>query len=250
MSPRSGRWTGLSAAAAVVIVGILGTAVVGTALGLFVAPQPIWIDLATYARHYSPMQAVPFLFGLVLLSGLVLFVAEACALAWEGHRARVFTASIFTAAGVALVGFNYALQLAYVPAALGGDPGLVPAFVMANPVSVFWALELFGYGAIGGAAWLLAPVFVGPSRAWIRRLLAMNGVMSLLGPAMAVVDLAWVMTPVGFAIYGAWNILMLVLMALVILDARRPASPPGAAATPGRAGEEVAGRLVQEPAPR
>jgi hypothetical protein len=45
--------------------------------------------------------------------------------------------------------------------------------------------------------------------------------------AVAVVDLAWVQTPVGLAFYAGWNLLVVVLMALV---ARRFRPPRGAAA--------------------
>lgn len=58
---------------------------------------------------------------------------------------------------------------------------------MAHPGSLVWALELWGYAALGLATWLLAPFFVGAGMERMARVsFTVNGPLSLLGALCSV----------------------------------------------------------------
>jgi hypothetical protein len=187
-------------------------------VGLLVAqihPQPAWKDAATFAASFHPLQQVPFWFGLVLLAACVFFVVRVVVVAGEHHRSRALGALISVAVYAAMVGTNYTLQVAWVPQlARAGDP-MVAHLTMTNPGAAAWALEMFGYGALGAATWLLAPMFrAARFGRWIMWLLIANGVVSVASAIITGVDLPWVMTLPGLVCFGAWNILLVAAMAL------------------------------------
>jgi hypothetical protein len=177
--------------------------------------QPHWKDAQTFAENFHAVQQVPFWFGLVLLAACVFFVARASAVAAEHHRTRAIAASISVATYAAMVGTNYTLQIAWVPhLARLHDPS-VAYVTMANPGAAAWALEMFGYGALGVATWLIAPVFRdGRFGVWISWLFVANGLVSIAGAVITGIHLPWVMSPAGFACFAAWNVLLIVAMAL------------------------------------
>jgi hypothetical protein len=215
---------GLFWSSLVFLAGLILSGPVALVIVRAVAPQPPWRNLATFTEHYQPIQNLPYWLGLALVGGAVWFAA--CAAARMPSRRRVSSALalILSAAFAAMIAINYTVQLAFVPAALGSRSGLAAELTMSNPRSLGWALEMVGYGLLGVATWLLAPAFPGGGRnRWIRGFLVVNGVMSVVGALATFVDLAWVMTPAGFAAYLTWNLVVAVAMALVALEARSTA---------------------------
>ncbi len=207
--------------ALLVIAGIVLSGPLAVVLASALAPQPAWRDVATLAAHDHWLQRAPYLFGFLLLVGDLWFVAVAALMRGARERVAAIAALLAAAIYAVLVTINYALQLAVVPATLEHPDDVTAAITMVNPRSLCWAFEMFGYGALGVATWLVAPAFEGSRlRDWIRRLLVANGVVSVAGAAITVVDLAWVMTPAGLALYAAWNLLVLAAMVLVVVDAR------------------------------
>jgi hypothetical protein len=218
---------GLFWSSLVFLAGLLLSGPVALLVVLAVAPQPPWRDLATFAAHYRPIQTLPYWLGIALVGGAIWFVANAAALMPAQRRVWSLLAITLSAAFAAMIAINYTIQLAFVPAALRSGGDLAAALTMANPRSLGWALEMVGYGLLGIATWLLAPGFAGGARArWIRGFLAINGVMSVVGAVATLIDLAWVMTSVGFAAYLAWNFVVAVAMVLVAVDARSPRTAP------------------------
>lgn len=99
---------------------------------------------------------------------------------------------------------------------------------MANPSSFAWFLEMFGYAAMGIATWLVAPAFGGSGRAnLIRRLLAANGLLSIMGAACTAVLDRWVFSTAGLISFAAWNLLIAVCYGLIAV------SPDGGLARAG-----------------
>jgi hypothetical protein len=187
-------------------------------VGILVAaihPQPPWSDAATFAEHYHPVQLVPYWFGLALLASCVFFVARAAAVAEKRDQTRVLGALITVAMYAAMVGINYTMQVAWVPQLVrSGDP-LLGRVTMANPAAAAWALEMFGYGALGIATWLIAPVFArGRFGSWVAGLFVANGVVSVVGAVVTGIDLSWVKTLPGLIGFAAWNALFIVAMSL------------------------------------
>jgi hypothetical protein len=106
-----------------------------------------------------------------------------------------------------LISFNYLLQIAYVPSALDQTEAILSFISMANPSSVAWALEMFGYAILGLATIAVAPLFSGSVlQKIIKWLLVFNGVTSAGGAVAASIELSGVMSTTGLVGYVLWNI--------------------------------------------
>lgn len=212
-----GFWAGVLLLVALPLSGPLGMVLVSA-----VAPQPPWTDAATFMRHYHPLQALPFLFGFVLL---LAFPALQVALHLRARpAARPFTllGVVFAAVFAALIAFNYIAQTALVPAAVArGDGALVALFSMNSPTAICWAIEMFGYGFLGVASLCALPALPGPGLERVSRiLLALNGVISVLGAALTARDARWVLTPAGLVAFLAWNVVILAMVLALVLTLR------------------------------
>jgi len=214
--------SGLRVAAILVVVGaVLSGPVAMVAVSRF-SPQPPWTDLVTFADHYRPLQALPYVLGYVLLSGFVLFAAACHAEAPREMRLRTSASLIFTAVYAALVFTNYTIQLGFIPRLLADRPPFLAQLTMANPSSFAWFLEMFGYAALGAATWLVAPMFRGGRRMdAIRYLLVANGVVSIAGAACTALFDRWVFSISGLASFMAWNALIPVCFGLIAIGPDR-----------------------------
>jgi hypothetical protein len=208
-----------------VLVGALLSGPVAMLIVEWWHPQPAWIDAATFAAHLHPVQRLPFLLGFVLVGGLVTLVVGVAGLHDRpASRVAVVLAAVFAA----LVFLNYVLQTTVVPAM--ADP-FVPAheillgwLSMSQPRSLGWALEMWGYGVVGVATWLLAPAFAGDRlEAWTARAYLGNGVLSVAGAVWTMATPGWVMSVPGLVAYAAWNGLVVVLAAMTLVALRRRA---------------------------
>ena len=211
----------LRISAVLVLAGALLSGPGALLLVAAVAPQPEWTDVASFVQHYHPVQAVPYVFGFLLLFGFALFVGSCHAAAPAALRPRTSAALVFTAVYGALVFTNYTLQVGFVPRMLAAPPVYLGHLVMANPSSVAWFLEMFGYAALGIATWLVAPLFGDSARASIiRYLLIANGVLSLVGAACTALLDRWVFSSAGLWSFGAWNAVIAVCFLLIAISAR------------------------------
>lgn len=111
-----------------------------------------------------------------------------------------------------------ALAQSYTPAY---DP-IISTFSLANPLSLCWAIEMWGYACLGMATWLAAVVF---KRDRLEKatavLIVANGIISIIGGIVTSFNLGWVLTTPGVISYVAWNVLVLALSILVIASLRR-----------------------------
>jgi hypothetical protein len=176
--------------------------------------QP-WTGPEAFLASYHWVQAIPPLLGFPLLYGFVVFLGGARRLdEARGGRVDPFPVLVLTSIYGALVSFNYVANGCYVGQAGAADLGAVSVLSMNNPRSLCWAIEMFAYAILGGVTWLVAPTFR-KERA-LARLLRANGVVSVAGAVITLLDLAWVQTPVGLGFYVAWNLLVVAIMALVV----------------------------------
>jgi hypothetical protein len=188
-------------------------------------PQPAWQSAGVFARHYHPIQLLPYLGGVVLVSALVLLIASLHALAPVERTALTGAALVFTAAYVALIFFNYVVQTTFIPElakeASAGSAAIVAALSMANPRSLAWGIEMWGWGFLGVATWLVAPVFQGSrlERATAATFVA-NGPVSIIGALCTVAFPGWVTTPTGYIAFGSWNVLLAAMAVLALLSLR------------------------------
>lgn len=146
-------------------------------------------------------------------------------------KARTATGVAFAGAFAAMIVSNYAIQTTLVPAlATAGqldDPGanLVAMLTMANPRSLGWALEMWGYAVLGVATWLVAPVLIHENARALDRVAAtlfvVNGPASILTALATAFQAEWVHSVAGLASFAAWNVIVLT-MTLLVSIAMRP----------------------------
>jgi hypothetical protein len=215
----------------------------GTLLGIFLSgpltvalvnlthPQPPWENAALFARSFHPIQQVPYLGGIVLVGAIVVLIASLHALADEAHRPLTGAALIFTGVFATLIFFNYVAQTSFLPV-LAKDfapenAGAITALSMANPKSLAWGIEMWGWGFLGVATWLVAGVFHG-SRLEHATAIAFiaNGPLSIIGAVWTVAQPGWVMTPVGLVMFALWNGLLAVMAVLALVTLRRRGNHP------------------------
>ena len=217
--PESSSARALRVSAATIVAGALLSGPIAVLIVVAVAPQPAWTDVDAFARSYSPIQALPYLLGYILLGGFVMFAAVCHALGDSSMRLRTTAALVFTGVYAALVFTNYTIQLGYVPRIVAERPSFLGALTMSNPASFAWFLEMFGYAAMGVATWLVAPLFGGSRRGTlVRALLMANVVVSIVGAACTAAFDGWVFSTSGFASFAGWNILVIVCFATIAVS--------------------------------
>ncbi len=90
---------------------------------------------------------------------------------------------------------------------------------MANPRSLGWGLEMYGYGILGVATTVAAPLFEsrGGQRV-IRFLFIINNIGSMAAAASVLTFPGWLLTPNGMIDGAAWNLRVIVTMGMVIRE--------------------------------
>jgi hypothetical protein len=64
----------VTAAAYLVLGGTIASGPVGIGIVEVTHPQPAWLDAGTFVEAYHGIQALPYLFGFVLVGGFVALV--------------------------------------------------------------------------------------------------------------------------------------------------------------------------------
>jgi hypothetical protein len=209
-------WGGLAVAVGSLLSGVGGLPFVMT------DPQPAWSDAATYIAHFRAWHQVPFWFGFAFIAAWVALNGRLAALAVDRLRTNAAIGLIATAMFGAMILTNYLLQAVFVPHAVRANDFAVAYLTMANPGSIGWMLEMFGYGALGVASWVMAPIFPGGSarRRWIVWLMIGNGVLSLAGALATGLNPEWVLTLAGLAAYAGWNAVVFAAGILIAVEYR------------------------------
>jgi hypothetical protein len=221
----------VSRSAAVALAGALLSGPMAIGIVNVVHPQPRWKDAATFAVNFHPIQSLPYFAGLLLVGGLVALVTALHGLANADLRARTRWAAALSAAFAAMVFCNYAIQTTFVPALVAAAErdslALAGNLTMANPASLGWALEMWGYGVLGVATWLAAPVFADRRfGATTAALFVANGPVSIAGALASALVPGWVLTPAGLWAFGLWNALLAALLVGAIAAMRSPEPQP------------------------
>jgi hypothetical protein len=126
--------------AILVIVGSMFSGPVGYLIVNLVNPIP-WKDAPSFAAQYHPIQTLPYWFGFLYLAGFILFIAASRQLPAEKDRIFGDVSLVTTSLFAALIGFNYILQVGFIPNALDNPSEVFAAFAMNNPKSISWSIE-------------------------------------------------------------------------------------------------------------
>jgi hypothetical protein len=185
-------------------------------------PQPPWQDAELFARSFHESQTFPYFAGFFLVGGYVMLMASLHALATDAQKPRTVAALSFTAVFASLIFLNYIVQTTIIPALARhytpDNAAIIALLSMSNPTSLAWAIEMWAWGFLGVATWLVSPVL---STSRVERLASAmfvaNGVSSVLGALCTAARPAWVMTPPGLAGFVLWNALVLAMSILVVL---------------------------------
>lgn len=125
-----------------------------------------------------------------------------------------------------LLSLNYIIQVVYIPNALDQNDAILSLLTMANPKSLAWAIEMFGYGILGLATIVVAPLFSNRGiQKIIKWLLVFNGVTSIGGTVAIAFDLSGVLSAPALIGYYMWNALIVIIMLLVIIQFRFGKTP-------------------------
>ena len=203
------------------LVGFILSGPVGFLIVQTIHPQPAWTSAAEFAANYNSIQNIPYWFGFILVGGMLMLAAAHYINASKDEPADKFNtllALAWTTIFATLVFFNYICQLSFIHhLARHYKPEFdtaISTLSMANPASLSWSVEMWGYAILGVATWQLSAFYRNKSRS-IYSLLIFNGIVSVLSAVLFVIDQRWLMTTTGLAGYLFWNLLMIVLLTLI-----------------------------------
>jgi hypothetical protein len=191
--------------------------------------QPAWTSSADFAAQYNSLQNIPYYFGFLLVGGILMLMAahylDAGDLA-PRDKMHVLLSVVWATIFATLIFFNYICQTTFVHhLALQYKPAydtIIATLSMANPASLSWAIEMWGYAFLGIATWLLASYYKGKNKT-IYFLLILNGIVSVLSVIAFVINGAWLLTTTGLICYTVWNALMIVLLVFIYAHSRKAA---------------------------
>lgn len=211
----------ISIGALIALVGYLMSGPVAFIIVYLLKPQPKWISPAVFVENYGTIQDLPFYFGFLLIAGMLMLVAGHFLNYKEDNEKRKFHLLVafgWTIAFFTLIAFNYICQTTFIHNLATHYKSefdyAISTFCMANPLSFCWANEMWGYAFLGIATWLMSGYYEDKSKT-IRILLIANGIVSILSAIWTIVDVNWLMSPIGLIAYFAWNLLMIIMMILI-----------------------------------
>jgi hypothetical protein len=211
----------ISIGAIIALAGYITSGPLGFMLVKFTTPQPGWVSAQVFAANYNFVQDIPYYFGLLLIGGMLMVATGHYLNFTEENRQtkfRLLLALLWATVFAALIFFNYICQTTFIRhLALHYKPendAIISTFSMANPMSLSWSIEMWGYGILGAATWLMAGYYK-QNNNFIRWLLILNGIVSLLSVAFTIININWVLTTAGIIAYMFWNVLMIILMLMI-----------------------------------
>jgi len=217
----------ISLGALISLAGFALSGPIGFLLVHFIQPLPAWTSSLDFIAAYNAWQNIPYFFGFVLVGGMLLLavahyrntVGES-----ELNKMHVLLSVVWTTIFATLIFFNYICQTTFIHhLATHYKPGydtVIATLSMANPHSLSWAIEMWGYAILGVATWLLSAYYRDKSKL-IYSLLIANGVVSVGSAALFIINDAWLLTTVGLMAYAIWNLLMIILLFLIYRHSKR-----------------------------
>jgi hypothetical protein len=209
------------------LIGFILSGPVGFLLVQLFKPQPDWSSAAIFVENYKSVQNIPYWFGFILVGGMLILAAAHYLNADEEKpldRLHILLSLIWTTIFAALVFFNYICQVSFIHHLATNYKieydTAISTLSMANPNSLSWSIEMWGYAILGVATWLLS-AFYRDKNKLIYVLLIGNGIVSVLSAVLFTVNGAWLLTTAGLISYFLWNLLMMLLLILIYRHSKR-----------------------------
>jgi len=203
------------------LAGFILSGPVGFLLVQIIQPQTEWKSPADFVANYNSLLNFPYWCGFILVGGMLILAAAHYLNAEEEKpldKLHILLAVIWTTVFASLVFFNYICQVSFIPHLASHYKSeydaAISTFSMANPSSLSWCIEMWGYAILGIATWLLSAFYRDKSKL-IYVLLITNGIVSVLSAVLSVIDERWLLTTVGLVSYFLWNLLMVILLILI-----------------------------------
>jgi hypothetical protein len=218
----------ISLGAMVAFSGFVLSGPVSFLLVQWLHPQPAWHSAAVFVRYYHPLQNLSYLSGFILAGGMLMIAVGHYLNATHTKslvRFHVLLSVVWTTIFSALIFFNYICQVSFIPHLVDHyHPVLdstIAIFSMANPLSLSWSIEMWGYATLGIASWHLS-LFYRQSSRKIYYLLIANGIVSILSAVLFTINKEWLFGKFGLSSFFIWNLLMMVLLLLIYRHAKQP----------------------------
>ncbi len=220
----------ISMGALIALAGYILSGPIGFLIVAISGAQPAWVSAGVFAAHYHWVQDIPFYFGFLLVGGMFMIAAGHFLNYRDGNaqiRFHLLLSVAWSIVFASLITFNYICQTTFVHnLALDYRPendAVIAAFSMSNPLSLCWAIEMWGYAFLGVSSALMSGYY-SRKNPLIQKLLILNLAVSLFSAAAIIINVHWMMTIGGLLSYFFWNLLMIVLMMLIYFNSKRSIS--------------------------
>ena len=198
------------------IFGIIFSGLVFPLISTLFYPQPKWQNAELFVQSFHPIQTATFFCGYFLVFGSMLTFVALYFSAAKSSKIWALSGLAINVIFTAVVFLNYIIQTTYVPYLATNNPPetatVLPVFCMANPGSLAWALEMYGWGGIGLSYIFMAFIFNNIKTERILKILFLiNGISSCLSAIMTSIDMNWLFSNAGLTSLVLWNSLVFVI---------------------------------------
>lgn len=211
----------------VALIGLIFSGPFGVLLVQIIKPQPAWTSVAVFVANYSPIQNIPYYFGIILVGGMLILAAAHYINAdneKEFDKLHILLSLIWTTIFSVFIFFNYICQTTFIHHLASNYKSeydtVISTLSMANPNSLGWSIEMWGYAILGIATWLMS-AFYREKNKIVYALLIINGIVSVLSAILFIINAGWLLTTTGLIGYFSWNLLMIVLLLLIYRHSKK-----------------------------
>jgi len=209
------------------LLGFILSAPVAVTIVMIWAPQPVWTSVEIFKANFQLLQTLPYYFGFILVSGVVLLVYAHPPENYTSHRTKneIHIARSLITIFATLVIFNYICQTSLIPHLVRSNDHLydsqIALFTMSNPDSLSWLIEMWAYLILAKAFWMLRGCYLDQKNR-LPSLLTLNVLLSLVSLVWTLIDPGWVETMLGLVLYFVWNFLMILILVLMFSTNKHP----------------------------
>lgn len=198
------------------IFGIIFSGLIFPVITAVFFPQPVWQNPELFIESFHRLQTATFFCGYFLVIGSLFTFITLYLTSNESKKMWALSGLAINVVFTAVVFLNYIIQTTYVPYLATHNPpeteSVLAVFSMANPGSLAWALEMYGWGGIGLSFVFMAFIFEDNKlQQTLKILFLINGLSSCISAIITSINMNWLFSPAGFTALIVWNLLVLVI---------------------------------------